>query len=47
MNEKNKQQAATYEKKEKYNSSENPEINPNVARPIIENNMKVPDPKDL
>lgn len=47
MDKKSKQKPATDEKKEKYTYSENPEIDTDLARTIIENNIVAPDPKDL
>lgn len=47
MNKKNVQRPTTNEKEEKYTYSENPEIDTDLAITITENNMKVPDPKDL
>jgi|GEM_PF-4036731 hypothetical protein len=47
MNKKTRQRPATNQKEVKSTYSENPEIDTDLARTIIENNMTAPDPKDL
>ena len=47
MDKKNVQRPTTNEKKEKYTYSEDPEIDTDLAVTIIENDLKVADPKDF
>ena len=42
-----KQQPTKDEKKEKYITSENSEINTDLARTMVEDNMTAPNPEDL
>lgn len=47
MDKKKRQQSQKDDKKEKYITNENPEINTDLARTMVVDDMTAPDPKDL